>query len=879
MYRRLGIMSADNHSATQRSQESWLAQLKAGELIEFAEVPSDRAETSEEREARTLPAELFTRLLENEQRSVTAPLRVCRAIISGTLNFENATFKDYVAFNQCEFTGEVNFRFATFERTAAFYYSLFLAKVIFINANAMDNLGFGGSEFRTNVDFIGVRVARHLAFASYKQSKPTLFEGTFSLYFANVTGQVSFTGAAFRRKASFQDMRVGHNVSFDCDERGNQPTFGDLCDFSRARVGGSIEFEGVEFLSEFRFMDVNVEGLALFRSGPDGKRTRFSKEANFLRTTFNGNCLFEGVQFAGEADFAGMRANANIAFNQDQHHSPTTFEAVAKFVLCRVAQRITFGAVCNEKVVFAHAQLGSALFGDQGTIFSGWFDFNGVQVTNVAHFEGVQFRRGATFANATIGNDVSFGRDQTGLKTMFGGEALFIGTHVGGEFSIASADFCALACFAGMRVDGKAEFGDVTGGSRTRFQGDAQFLSVHIKGPAWFYGVAFNGAAMFQRIQFAQDTFFVPDNRGNRVSFAGEANFYTAEFNGPTYFQQTLFLSRAIFDDAQFRHPVWFGQTHFGSLHEERDQAAHSLRFRGTYFERGADFDSAEFRADVDFTSAKILRDLNFVGVQFVSEACFRDVQAQNVSFARQLNTRELHKPRFWLKGSDLIAERAIFNRAVDMRGFTYEQMRADLKPLLLKMTLAPFDRQPYTQLETILRKGGSDNEAEFVYLARRKQERYQKFRIRTIHAWVIDWLYKLTANYGVRPLRLIAYAVVVIALGAAGFSQPGALRPKEAGLTVSHIRPVTPIIALSTAKWRRGFQVSMRYFLPVDCPLGADWIPSSTGSMQLSFAGVRFDLPFAPAWYAAFLRIVGSVLIGLGVAAITGVLRRIAPH
>ena len=208
-----------------------------------------------------------------------------------------------------------------------------------------------------------------------------------------------------------------------------------------------------------------------------------------------------------------------------------------------------------------------------------------------------------------------------------------------------------------------------------------------------------------------------------------------------------------------------------------------------------------------------------------------------------------------------------VFGGPVDLRGFTYERIYVDLAGLFPR--LMPFDRQPYSQLETSLRKVGDDRRTLQVYLERCEVERREKFRSGRIDLWLLDWLHKLVARYGVSPYRLPAYALGLILFGAFLFSQPGALESKNPAL-----KPPANV------SFGQGLAVSVHHFLPMDTPLGADLVPSgSPVPITVSIGKGHLTVWPSPSWYATILlRVTGYILVGMGVAAAAGLLRRIAP-
>jgi hypothetical protein len=274
----------------------------------------------------------------------------------------------------------------------------------------------------------------------------------------------------------------------------------------------------------------------------------------------------------------------------------------------------------------------------------------------------------------------------------------------------------------------------------------------------------------------------------------------------------------------------------------------------------GSDFEHAQFMGETNFGAAASDRDMDFSGAVFDRGVAFSEAHLQGLRFGDLCAGAGKPWWRLWRKEIEL-KNRTEFGGPLDLRGLTYERIYIYLPDLFVR--LSPFDRQPYVQLEHSLRKIGQDERGNEVYLERRRVERKNKVQSRTIHVWIFDWLYKLVANYGVRPYRLVAYSLVIILFGGFLFSQPDALVQKEK--QVQEIR--------GDAVPHLGLEVSIHYFLPMDSPIASDWIPAQNAiPMQMPVVVL-----IRPDWYATFLRVAGTILVGLGLAAVTGLLRRIA--
>jgi hypothetical protein len=206
------------------------------------------------------------------------------------------------------------------------------------------------------------------------------------------------------------------------------------------------------------------------------------------------------------------------------------------------------------------------------------------------------------------------------------------------------------------------------------------------------------------------------------------------------------------------------------------------------------------------------------------------------------------------------------FRGHIDLRGFTYERIGVAWRDLL--QNFDPYDRQPYTQLEAVMRAAGEDRTAEDVYFARRRREHhrlYLKLRqtwfvSREFPRYLFDTIQWGLFHYGVRPYRLLVFTFLVLALGVTIFNCPHAVMNQDKDLRAGDPQSLSITQAVG---------VSLRQFLPVEIPSGSQWIP--TGNPIPLFA--QFGIPFSA--YATFHRAIGWVLVPLGVAALTGLLRR----
>src|ERR1700744_3215312 len=83
---------------------------------------------------------------------------------------------------------------------------------------------------------------------------------------------------------------------------------------------------------------------------------------------------------------------------------------------------------------------------------------------------------------------------------------------------------------------------------------------------------------------------------------------------------------------------------------------------------------------------------------------------------------------------------------------------------------------------------------------------------------WFGDFCYWIFLRYGVRPVQLLGVTAVLLIIGTIFFSQPHAIQAKDK-------KEIVPPIST-----RDAFEFSLRQFLPVEIPLGENWVPSSEG-------------------------------------------------
>ena len=238
------------------------------------------------------------------------------------------------------------------------------------------------------------------------------------------------------------------------------------------------------------------------------------------------------------------------------------------------------------------------------------------------------------------------------------------------------------------------------------------------------------------------------------------------------------------------------------------------------------------------FVGAHFNGDAHFETSVFWSPVSFRSGIFHAVSFSQ---TAKGETPQF---GSD-----------VDLLGCTYDRIEVYWPSLLRypngQSRIHPYNRQPYIELEDVLRKAGHEKDADRVYAEGRRVENDRGWR----KVW--DRLYCIGANYGIDLWHELGFAIVLfLSIGGWVFSRPGAVAIGESR-------------SPRTIAWYKAIPLAVHQFLPLSLPAKPEWAPSNRVLCRLRGCTI-----LTAATYANFLHILGWILVPLAVAALAGLLR-----
>lgn len=674
-------------------------------------------------------------------------------------------------------------------------------------------------------------------------------EQEFSLVECRVKECANFSYATFKRNlvlktSVFEKGATFESASLQCDGVLWQTEF----------VSGEAMFTGTKVSGMFAANELKCGKDVVARFD----HAQFDKNLALIDSTFEGVFSLFGSKIQGMAMFAGA------IFKRWANFSTARFLEGAFFQPGFESSR-KHGAIFEGKSSFIRTQIdGQAVFA--GVLFGDEADFRVVRIGDVSSFAGSVFKKDALFAKAQFSGNAFFSSEQHLSPAVFEGEADFKSAHIGGEASFRGVHFNGKANFVNADIVGDAHFNGIVKDRLypTVFEDEVNFRGAHICGQAGFCATTFKRTAMFGSVTIDAGIFFGCKNGQGAVlpaaKFEGEAVFsglrveLIADFRGVTFqnltFQQAKINGTTVFVEAVFGGEADLSFTHFNG----------NVSFNDASFHGAADFSVSVFSGLALFTSAVFTSKVSFC------ETSFRVV-------------------RFSLNGCVDSARQ--FQGAVDLCGCTYDRIQAEWQSLTAN--LYTYDRQPYVQLEKVLRTIGSDEEANCVYLDQRQKERKNKWKARKWMSWLGSVLYWRLARYGVRPMRLISFSLVALIAGTLFFSQMGAVVLKDERVFKQLNIGLFPLRGTAVAKeeaepharsiqlgaWD-AFAVSLHQFLPIEVPMGSKWIPSDTPIAMKIFKS-NCSLPFTvrPTTFATFvLKLAGWILVPFGVAVLTGVLR-----
>jgi hypothetical protein len=400
-------------------------------------------------------------------------------------------------------------------------------------------------------------------------------------------------------------------------------------------------------------------------------------------------------------------------------------------------------------------------------------DFTRTHFDTVVTFEGFLYVADAKFNSATFSGEANF------RSATFAGYADFKSATFSGDANFLSATFSDVADFRSATFSGNAYFRSTFSGdtyfesaafsSRVDFRDAtfffADFLSAAFSGDTYFGSATFSGVADFRLATFSDSAHFglatfSGEARFGSATFSGEARFESATFPSVIYFESTTFSGNAHFESATFPGYAFFQSATFSG----------NADFRSATFSSYADFGSATFSGYADFGSATFSSSAAFINAGFAASTFFRHsrfrTEVPDFRGAKMHEATEWHGVHWPPAPKDESAAQA--------QVYAYERLRQEMERL----------------------KKHEDEQFFF-----RKELRARRGLIsRWSGAWLLNYLYEASSNYGQSIARPLLWLIGVFAIGVAFFVGAPVFNgtrmpvPRAAGLSFANIFSFLPI-------------------------------------------------------------------------------------
>jgi uncharacterized protein YjbI with pentapeptide repeats len=517
------------------------------------------------------------------------------------------------------------------------------------------------------------------------------------------------------------------------------------------------------------------------------------------------------------------------------------------FIRAKFLETLLTGGFPGFKIHRHGVRIGNALVKEP-------LDVEGAKVEHKFWLLNCIFQEGVSFRDSWFKKNLVL----SGSKVR--GEANFERIKVGGCIFLCDAHFQGPVNFAGADVKGyfEANGAKFLNEARASFQGmkvgdDADFKRAIFKGPVDFRGVDIKHHFAAHNAEFQNET---GEASFNCMKVGGAAFFNGAKFYGPVDFVATEIKSNFEADEAKF-----FNQSTKAMFKRMKVGIAVFLK-------------KTEFHGPVDFTAAHIGNQFVASGAKFlkvmdspdVEETSFNSIKVEHSAFFDEATLQGPVDLRFASFQNLALASKKpksflnVNDANLKLEGMTYKNIDFgdNWDKLLAFLEKSDCHAQPYCQLTTFLQQSGSPDRADEVYISGKKREWREGWSCSKFWQWPLKFLEKgfekifldYCVGYGRHPGRVFYLSLVFVGLGSIIFSRPGVLT-WEGGRPFKRIKII------------RAVWYSLDAYLPF-ISLGPDKFYELSQEAKSSWVTTYFYIH----------QLAGYVLVSIGVAAMTGIIK-----
>jgi uncharacterized protein YjbI with pentapeptide repeats len=722
---------------------------------------------------------------------------------------------------------EINFRSSNIEGNLMCDNTYFAGDIDFGSSNV------GGMFSVNDCIFLGKFICTGMSLNTFYMTARSGRKSSLVLSTMSTSRRLIIMNSVFLGDLNFLATVVGTNLWLE------KVDFRTLADFTDSHIGRNFLCRNCKF-ADFRLSDVTINSL-LDCSDVDIKGNFWAESArlasarfkvtvqkmfSLLYTRFNGYLQLSNSTFYGDVDLGGATVQATCsivnAFLLKRDDAPA---ASLKAIAFSVSQQLNISNTTCEHAVTFYQLSASSLYLRQ-SVFSGRCQFAHMDVGSL-HLSGAEFKGVVDFSGG------SFNEIDGSPYDIAGNQALTFRDKV--YFKDVSIKFLNVK---------KARF-------LSRLT-SLYCLNMVIHDTADFTEAEFIGAATFCSCTVGSELLF------RKNSFESIVDFRNGSFN-----------NRVIFDRVTFRAAVDFSNSHFKGHAFIRCEFRGATRFAQCHFDDVADFSTRDFSP---VSSNKVVSTTEFKSsITFESSIFAHSAQFGDVQFSEAVNFRGCRFNNLYLPETEEKANR-LLPKAIDMQDCLYQSIEVHEKALLKvgkNDRIVPYARVVYHQLEKHLLQAGNIQGANDVYMLWREAERKRLSESNQNPSLIVSYLFWAFANYGVRPYRLFWFGFFLIIGGMFYFQSPGAMEWKDEKTEIREARKPNG--------WRDALGLSLNMFLPTGIPWSEDIVPSQKVIAHLAATTNEYNVVVrtVPSVVATFIKILGWILVPLGIAAASGILRQ----
>jgi hypothetical protein len=601
--------------------------------------------------------------------------------------------------------------------------------------------------------------------------------------------------------------------------------------------------------------DLNLEGQD-FAGRVTLKRCIFTGRVNLRYAHFHDVVELDDVTFGGDLDAESARFESDVRADGISLSAPAikmfgnivvSGDFIARRIKCNgvlnVNRPLSFNSARFQQSFEIGGEIDSGLDAISATVETGFtinqrstikgpVELDTIRVGGTLWLVDVTFGDRVKLTSALVGNQCYL----TGSK--FGKDLSCIGATISGHLLADKVDCAGRVRLVNMTIVRSTlirhgSFGQRVDLDGTEFRGDIIVSASVFNEVLHVQGVTFAGA----RFGSSPDR-NIMDPDVDHHSTSGATSIPGATFNDGATFIDTTWNTAASFADATFA----------GSVPE---CVAH-IDDDGVVYGKGLRFAGCEFRGELALghLTAQVLN------LDWCTLARLLDVSSVSSLRVLGITRSAVDRVDFPGQARDLVGVR--------LDGASFKTATGDCKGIMDLLPAAEPDA--IHTLEQAVRASGNTKLADTLAICEKRKERDRLWRAGSRARWALSWIYRVVANWGIKPWQLLLVLLLPL-MGTSVFHGAGAVSVPSVSSSVGSTAAPTPTtIGLGDAAL-----VSLDEFLPVDLARSKQYTP--THASERVVPGLPWRFP-ADGW-ATLLNVVGWLMVPLGVAVVSGMLRR----